>query len=62
MIPLSDWVASGSCPWTLGTARIYARRALRGLPGYAHLPFIQTRPGGRIFVDGPKMAQKLWKK
>lgn len=62
MIPLLEWVECENCPWTLGTARIYARRALAGRRGYSHLPFLQTRKGAPIFVDAAKMERVLFKK
>jgi hypothetical protein len=49
--PLTDWVESGRSPWTLNTARIYAQKALKRTPGFTHLPFVQFRKRGRIFVD-----------
>jgi len=62
MILLTDWVETENCPWTLGTARIYAWKALAGRPGYSHLPFMQTRKGAPIFVDPVKMDRVLFRR
>jgi len=59
-VPLSEWVILGNCPWSLNTARIYARRALSGVPGFAHLPFRQFRKGGKIFVNIIEMDRLLF--
>jgi len=59
---LTDWAESETCPWTLGTAREYARKALSGRPGYRHLPFLQTCKGSPIRVDVPKMEAVIFRR
>lgn len=56
-VKVLEWIASGASPWTLGTVREYARRAIARRPGYTHWPFRQVRPGGPIWVDPVRMEE-----
>lgn len=59
---LKSWVDEGDSPWTYGTARKYARRAVRGEPGFSHLPFVQVVRNGVFLVDVIKFRDLMRKK